>query len=93
MMRSNAKGGRSLLVQLLFHCQRSLALGEASPVANAENVCVYGKCLCPEGAIHHDIGSLASNAWQLRQHVAVCRDFTVEIPDQNFGQAYDVFRL
>ena len=61
-MRANAEGLGDALFELFFDRRHRLALGEACAVAQPEDMGIDSESLGPEGAVHHDIGSLAPDA-------------------------------
>ena len=92
-MRTDAKRGGDFLLQPLFHGQRGLALGQAGAVGNAEDVRIDREGFRSERAVHHHVGGLAPHPRQAGQHVAISRNLTTEIADQDFRQGDHVFRL
>lgn len=92
-MSANAKRRRGFCIELLFDRNRRLPGRNARTVTNAENMCVDGESLCPEGAVHDDISRLAANAWKLFKRVSIRGDFAAVIFDKHFRQGDDVLCL
>ena len=71
MMRADAKRGRGMLIERLFHRQHRFPFGETSAIADAEDMRVYGERLRAKRRVHHHIGGFATHTGECFQCIAV----------------------
>lgn len=93
MVRANAKRGGCVLIERLFNREHRLPLGEASAIADAEDMRIDCKGFGTKRSIHDDICGFSANAWQCLKRVPVGRDFAIMITDKEFGKCDNVFGL
>ena len=93
MVRANAERGGCVLIERLFNREHRLPFGEASAIADAEDVRIDCKGFGTKRSIHHDICGFSANARERLKCVPVGRDFTAMITDEEFGKCDNVFGL
>lgn len=93
MMRVAPEWCRHALFEFQLDRQHRLAGGEASAVADAEDMGIDGEGFLPERGVDHDIGGFAPDAGEGGQRVAILRHFSAEIADQYLRQGDDILRL
>src|SRR3546814_11372624 len=75
MVRMAAEGLGRVLFQFLLDGQHRFAGCQSGSVANAKDVRVDSESLCPNGAVHDDIGRLSSSARHRLQQFPSRRNF------------------
>jgi len=93
VVRIATKRRRHQLVEFPFDHEHGLARREASAVGDAKDVCVDGEGFRTKGAVHDDIGGLASDPGQRFERGGVGGHFAVVIGDQRTRQRDDVLCL